>query len=126
MALSRKTEHGRPDSSHWLMKDGHVLASLETAESRLARIKGLLGKSDFSGAYLLPRTKSIHTLGMRFGLDVAFLDDGNTVMKVISLPPNRISGYHVHAASVLEARAGAFERWGIAVGDVLEVSEECE
>ncbi len=125
MSLSRKDVNDTPTHSHWLMKNGHVLASLETADSRLARIRGLLGRSSYSGAFLLPHTKSVHTLGMRFGLDVAFLDDGNTVMKVISLPPNRVSGFHMHAAAVLEAEAGAFEDWGLVEGDVVDVSEEC-
>ncbi len=74
---------------------------------------------------LFPHTKSVHTFGMRFGLDVAFLDDGNRVIKVLSLPPHRFSGFHVHAAAVLEAEAGAFQSWGIETGDELEISEEC-
>lgn len=112
-------------SSHWLVKNGHVLASLEVADSRWSKARGLLGRPRLEGAMLFPQTKSVHTLGMRFGLDVAFLDQDNTVLKIRTLSPNRVTGFHVHASSVLEAEAGTFEAWGIRVGDTLEISEEC-
>jgi uncharacterized membrane protein (UPF0127 family) len=125
MAQRRKGDAGGT-TSHWLVKDGHVLASLEVAGSRWHRTRGLIGRAGMEGAMLLPHTKSVHTFGMRFGLDVAFLDDGNRVIKVLSLRPHRVSGFHVHAASVLEAEAGAFQSWGIEAGDELEITEECE
>lgn len=112
-------------TSHWLVKNGHVLASLEVADSRWSKARGLLGRSGLEGAMLFPRARSVHTLGMRFGLDVAFLDQDNTVLKIVTLPPNRVTGFHLHASSVLEAEAGTFAGWGIQVGDTLEVSEEC-
>lgn len=127
MVLLRRHDRSEPPiTCHWLVKDGNVLASLEVAETRVARTRGLLGRDGIEGAMLFPKTRSVHTFGMRFGLDVAFLDDGNTVMHVISLPPNRVSGFHLHASSVLEAEQGVFGHWGIEPGDVLEISEECE
>ncbi|MGI9610297.1 MAG: DUF192 domain-containing protein [Acidimicrobiia bacterium] len=108
------------------MKDGHVLASLEVAETRVSRTRGLMGRDSFEGAMLFPRTRSVHSFGMRFGLDVAFLDDENTVLRVISLAPNRVTGFHLHSSAVLEAESGAFEAWGIELGDSLEITEECE
>ena len=127
MVLLRRHDRSEPPlTCHWLVKDGNVLASLEVAETRAAKTRGLLGRDGIEGAMLFPKTKSVHTFGMRFGLDVAFLDDGNTVMHVISLPPNRVSGFHLHASAVLEAEQGVFGHWGIEPGDVLEISEECE
>jgi uncharacterized membrane protein (UPF0127 family) len=129
MAHLRKHDSDSTDpdlSSHWLVKDGQVLASLEVAESRAARTRGLLGRGGFTGAMLFPKTKSVHSFGMRFSLDVAFLDDENTVMRVVSLPPNRVTGFHLHSSAVLEAESGAFEAWGIQQGDTLEITEECE
>jgi uncharacterized membrane protein (UPF0127 family) len=126
MAHHRKQDSSGTDlSSHWLVKDGHVLASLEVAESRTAKTRGLLGRSGFAGAMLFPKTKSVHSFGMQFVLDVAFLDDENTVLRVISLPPNRVTGFHLHSSAVLEAESGAFEAWGIQPGDSLEITEAC-
>ena len=58
----------------WLVRDGTVLASVEVARSRAARRKGLLGRDGIDGALLLTPARSVHTLGMRFDIDVAFLD----------------------------------------------------
>jgi uncharacterized membrane protein (UPF0127 family) len=122
----RHNSSGPELTSHWLMKDGHVLASVDVAETRAARTRGLLGHKGFDGAMLFPRTKSVHSFGMQFSLDVAFLDEENIVIRVISLPPNRVTGFHLHSSAVLEAESGAFEAWGIEPGDSLEITEECE
>ena len=107
----------------WLLRDGDVLASAELADSFGHRAKGLLGKSSYEGAMVLPRTRSIHTIGMRFAIDVAFLDRQLCVVDVISLTPWRMSLPRWRARMVLEAEAGAFERWGLRVGDKLELHE---
>ncbi|MFW2381290.1 MAG: DUF192 domain-containing protein [Acidimicrobiales bacterium] len=124
--LRRHETPGPALTSHWLVKDGHVLASLEVAETRAARARGLLGRRGFAGAMLFPKTRSVHSFGMKFGLDVAFLDDENTVLRVVSLRPNRVTGFHLRSSAVLEAESGAFEAWGIKLGDSLEITEECE
>ena len=105
----------------WLVRDGEVLASLEVAERFGARLRGLLGREGFRGALLLRPAKSVHTVGMRFAIDVAFLDDDLVVLEVVTLRPNRFTRMHVRAKSVLEAEAGAFERWKLHVGDRLEI-----
>ncbi len=124
--LRRRNRSGPEFTSHWLVKDGHVLASVDVAETRAARTRGLLGRTGFGGAMLFPKTKSVHSFGMQFSLDVAFLDKENTVLRVICLAPNRLTGFHLHSSAVLEAESGAFEAWGIEPGDSLEITEECE
>jgi uncharacterized membrane protein (UPF0127 family) len=105
----------------WLVCGERVLASLEVASSRRDRRKGLLGRDSFEGALLIERTTSVHTLGMRFAVDVAHLDGDGVVLKLATMPPWRI-GVPVRAArSVVEAEAGSFERWGVGVGDTLEM-----
>ena len=104
----------------WLVCGEHVLASLTVASSRREKRKGLLGRDGFEGALLIEGTKSVHTLGMRFAIDVAHLDGDGVVLKLATMPPWRI-GMPVGAArSVVEAEAGSFERWGVSVGDTLE------
>jgi uncharacterized protein len=103
----------------WLLRDGEVLASVEVAGS-LASQWGLLGRRSVDGAFLL-RARSVHTIGMRFPIDVAFLDRELQVIATTSLVPFRIGLPRRGTRSVLEASAGAFERWGLCVGDRLEI-----
>ena len=105
----------------WLLRDGDVLASAELADSFGHRAKGLLGKSSFEGAMVLPRTRSIHTIGMRFAIDVAFCDGDMMVLDLATLSPWRMSLPRRRCRLIIEAQAGAFDRWGLRVGDRLEV-----
>lgn len=107
----------------WLLCEGNVLASLEVAEGLLERTRGLLGRTEYEGAMLFPHTRSVHTVGMHFALDVALLDRDLAVLAVVRLVPMRACLPRRHVHSVLEAQAGAFERWGLVVGDRLEVRE---
>jgi len=59
----------------------------------LARLLGLAGLSTPPAgcALLLPRTRSIHTCGMRFALDLVWLDgDGRIVRVDRTVPPWRV------------------------------------
>jgi uncharacterized membrane protein (UPF0127 family) len=105
----------------WLLRDGDVLAAAEVADGLAARTRGLLGRDSFEGALVLPRTRSVHTLGMKFAVDVAFLDRDLRVVGVTTLPPWRMSLPRRGGRTVVEASAGAFERWGLRVGDTLEL-----
>ena len=108
----------------WLLRDDRVLASLEIASSRSDRRKGLLGRDGFEGALLIEGTRSVHTMGMRFPIDVAHLDDEGTVLRCATMPRHRLGLPVPRARKVLEAEAGSFERWGICPGQVLEVRVE--
>lgn len=107
----------------WIVRDDEVLASLEVAEDRAARARGLLGRDSMEGALLLRPCRSVHTFRMRFAIDVAFLDADLVVVKTTSLVPNRVTAPCWSARAVLEAPAGAFGSWGLAPGDELEVRE---
>jgi uncharacterized protein len=105
----------------WLLRDGEVLASLEVAGSRRARSRGLLGRDGVEGALLLRPCRSVHTLGMRFPIDVAFCDNELQVLRVVTMPRHRLSRLVWRSRAVIEAEAGAFARWGLRPGDKLEV-----
>ncbi len=104
----------------WVLRDGQVLAAAERAESFLERSRGLIGRQSFDGAMILPHTHSIHSFGVRFPLDVAFLDDDLVVLSVVRLRRFGITLPRFRASHALEARAGCFERWGLQPGDALE------
>ena len=105
----------------WLVRDDKVLGSLEVADGPRARAKGLLGRDDFDGALLLPHTRSVHTFGMRFSIDVAFLDPDHVILRTVQLRPNRATRVVRRARYVLEAESGSFRDWELRVGDRLEI-----
>ncbi|MHB1987621.1 MAG: DUF192 domain-containing protein [Acidimicrobiales bacterium] len=105
----------------WLLRDGQVLASLEIAESFWARARGLGGHSSGDGGMLLEHSKTAHSLGARFAIDVAWLDGDRTVIATARLRRLSVALPRFRAQSVLEAEAGAFGRWQLAVGDRLEI-----
>jgi uncharacterized membrane protein (UPF0127 family) len=105
----------------WVIKDGKVIASAEVARGLKSKTVGLLGKKDFEGAMIFPDISSVHSFGMRFAIDVAFLDKHYVVIDVVTLKPWRIALPRVRSKFVLEAKEGAFERWQLKKGDVLEI-----
>ena len=105
----------------WLISSGRVLASAHVADSRRDRRRGLLGRSSFDGAFVLPRCRSVHSIGMRFDLDIAFLDQDGQVVKIAVLRRNRICSPARSASTLIEAERGAFDRWGLRVGDRLDI-----
>lgn len=104
----------------WLVREGEVLASVELADGRSARRRGLLGRDDFDGVLRLT-ARSVHTIGMRFPIDVAFCDSEGTVLRVITMSRWRISRPSARQSVVYEARSGTFRDWNLRPGDVLGV-----
>lgn len=70
---------------------------------------------------LIEGARTVHTIGMRFAIDVAHLDRDGVVLRTGTMPRNRIGLPVFGAHGVLEAEAGAFRHWELAPGQVLEV-----
>lgn len=107
----------------WLLRDGEVLASLEVADAASSRTRGLLGRDGLDGALLLRPAAAVHTLGMRFSIDVAFCDADLVVLETVMMPRWRLGRPRPSARAIVEAEAGAFARWRLQPGDALEVAE---
>jgi len=105
----------------WLVRDGEVLATAEVVTSRRARARGLLGRDGIEGALVLRPCRQVHTIGMRFPIDVAFVDGDGVVLQVRTLRRWRLSPVAWHAAFAIEAESGAFERWHLHPGDHVEL-----
>jgi uncharacterized membrane protein (UPF0127 family) len=105
----------------WLCRGDEVLASAVVASTRASRRKGLLGVDGVEGALVLAPARAVHTLGMRFDLDVAFLSRDGVVLDAVTMRRHRVGLPRWKARSVVEAEAGAFARWGLRPGDQLEV-----
>jgi uncharacterized protein len=112
---------GDASGSGWVLRDGDVVAAAEVADTVAARVRGLMGRDGYDGALFLPRTRAVHSAGMRFSIDVAFLDGSLRVVDVVRLAPWRMTRPRWRCRWVLEAEAGAFERWGLRPGDRLEL-----
>jgi uncharacterized protein len=89
----------------WIELDGCPRAYVaETARSRLLGLAWLDEVPEDAGL-LIPRCSSVHTFGMRFTLDVSFLDaEGRVMRRVEAVPPRRLL-WHRRAATVLERRS---------------------
>lgn len=105
----------------WLMVEDRVVASVEVVTKRGARRKGLLGRQGIEGAMLLSPTKSVHTVGMKFAIDVAHLDSDLCVLAVTTMKPGRVGRFSWRTRHVLEAEAGSLQRFGINPGVQIEV-----
>ena len=108
--------------------DDIVAATVEVALTRRERRNGLLGRDrlDANAAMLISPCCSIHTVAMRFPIDVAFIDrDGHAVRLVHGLLPWRVAG-SVRAHAVIELAAGQLEACGVELGDRLYLSPEVD
>ena len=95
----------------WIVAEGRVLASADLATDRSSRTRGLLGRDHFEGALVLRPCRWIHTLRMKFPIDVAYLDGDGIVVKTLRMRRGRLGIPVWHARAVVEAEAGAFARW---------------
>jgi len=103
---------------------GQAIASrVEKAEDYDSRARGLLGRKTMAadeGLWIVP-CPMIHTLFMRFPIDVIFLDRESRVVRVVeNLKPWRMSPWVFRARSVLELAGGTL-KGSVRPGDCLEI-----
>jgi uncharacterized membrane protein (UPF0127 family) len=104
----------------------YLSTELAIAHTHWTRLRGLLGvkPSDFGnghGLWIRP-CRGVHTLAMRFPIDVVYLDRAGTVVHVEhNLQPWRFSPVRMQAASVLELPSHTVARTGTTVGDSIEI-----
>ena len=101
------------------------IVPVQIADHFWTRLQGMLGaRSDQPvPALWFPSCSSIHTVGMKFPLDVIFLDRNLRVVKMIlKVPPGRWMVYCEKARSVLEIISGRWDTALISVADLLAFS----
>lgn len=98
-----------------------MLAAAEVVRSRFPLGQGLRGRDSYDGALVLEQAKAVHTFGMRFPIDVAFCDQDLIVVRVARMRPWRVGLPCPRSRLAIEGKAGSFERWGLAVGDTVEL-----
>ena len=98
-----------------------VALEVDVAATRATRRRGLLGRESLGATegLLLTPCKAVHTVGMRFPIDVIFIDrDGRAVRIVPALAPWRIA-MSARAKAVIELAAGTAAASDIRIGDML-------
>lgn len=106
-----------------LTRDAVLAEFAGAATNSRERRTGLLKHTELpegEGLWIAP-CEAVHTFGMKFSIDVVFIDRKNRVAKIRErMPRRRISGCFT-AASVLELPAGTVGRTGTSVGDQLQL-----
>ena len=108
------------------LRNGNQLAdNVTVADNLFTRMKGLLGKNEMmqgEALWIKPCT-SVHTFGMKFPIDVIFLDRKKVVTALIeNMQRNRLTRLYLSAMSTLELPAGTIEKTDTKAGDEIEIS----
>jgi hypothetical protein len=101
-----------------------IATSVEVADSGSKRNRGLLGRTGLApgeGLWIVP-CESVHTIGMKFPIDLIYLDRKLRIKKLRSdVGPWRMSAC-LSAHSVLELACGAIRNTQVRKGDQLALS----
>ena len=102
-----------------------LLAPVWLARDPFSRFLGLMGRAGLSSgeALLFPRCNSIHTLFMRFAIDVVFIDYHGIALETTTANPWRFLMPRWHASHTLELGQGEASRLGITAGKKLTCPE---
>ncbi len=102
-----------------------VIEPLHVPRGPRERMRGLLGWAsipDGEGMWF-PKCRMIHTIGMKFALDLVYLNKKHEVRKVVEgLRPGRLSAC-LGADSVIELKSGAAKELGLRRGVKLSIVE---
>ena len=102
-----------------------VLPRVRRAVAALDRMRGLLALPPLQGGegLLIESCSSVHTIGMRYSLDLAFIDRHWVVRKLVyGVRPFRLSA-GLGSVRTLETSAGELRRLSLNRGDVLSWRE---
>ncbi len=104
-----------------------LASELTLANTHWSRLRGLVGVSpsnfsNGSGLWIVP-CRGVHTLGMRFPIDVVYLDRASSVIHMEQrLKPWRFAPVKLQAASVLELPSQTLEQTGTRLGDKIDIA----
>jgi uncharacterized protein len=108
-------------------RHSYLATELALADTHWSRLRGLLGASehdfrDGRGLWIVP-CRGVHTLAMRFPIDVIYLSKAGTVVHIEQqLQPWRFAPIRMQAATVLELPSGKAVASATVVGDKIEIN----
>jgi uncharacterized membrane protein (UPF0127 family) len=110
-----------------LTRSTTIASHAEWARSFWARLRGLMFRKhlpDGNGLVLEPNS-SVHTFGMRFAIDVIFVDRHGCVVGLMpAMPPNRPFAGERRARRTIEVPAGVIAATQTHLGDRLQFLDE--
>ena len=108
-----------------LSKQTWLATKVRKADNFVTRLVGLLKRTTLGpeeALWLMP-SKGIHTIGMKFPIDVVFLNKDHQVVGLVSgMAPYRLSSVHLRSFSVLELPNGTIRKSRTEIGDQFEIS----
>lgn len=108
-------------------RNAYLATRLSVAGTHWSRLLGLMGKDAGSfpagdGLWIVP-SRGVHTLAMKFPIDVLYLDTHKHVVHVEqNLKPWRVAKVSMSTASVLELPGNTLKSSGTAIGDEIEIA----
>ncbi len=105
-----------------LTRNTEVACAADVADTSSKRRTGLLKHKSLpagEGLWIAP-CEGVHTFGMKFPIDVVFLDKKRKVLKIRAEMPRARISFCLRAYSVLELPAGTAAATGTVPGDQLE------
>ena len=106
---------------------GVHIADVEVAHRLGARMKGLLGRAGLGEgrALFINPCPSIHTFGMKFALDLIFVDQDFYIVKIVwNVVPNRMVSGGRRAHAVFELGAGWLTRARLHAGETVTLQTQ--
>lgn len=107
-------------------RKAYLATHLSVAETHWSRLRGLMGRDAANfpagdGLWIVP-SRGVHTLAMKFPIDVLYLDTSKHVVHVEqNLKPWRVARVSMRTASVLELPGNTLQSSGTAIGDEIEI-----
>jgi hypothetical protein len=98
---------------------GNRIAVAGTSKERRTGLLNHTGLGEGEGLLIVP-CESVHSFGMKFAIDVVFVNKKKVVVKVRPNMVKRRIALSFRAHSVVELPVGAIERTGTEPGDQLE------
>jgi len=108
-------------------RQAFLATELTVADSHWARLRGLMGTLPNTfrfghGLWIVP-SHGVHTLAMRYPIDVIFLNVERAVIHVEeNLKPWRFTPVRMEAATVLELPCHTVWNTGTTIGDQIEIA----
>ncbi|MGH9580907.1 MAG: DUF192 domain-containing protein [Terriglobales bacterium] len=121
--------NNKPGYAYNRTRQAFLASELRVADSHWTRLMGLMGTNresfpDGHGLWIVP-CHGVHTMAMRYPIDVVYLDPENVVVHVEeNVKPWRMTPVNMEAATVLEVPPHTVWNTGTKVGDQIEIIRE--